>query len=1457
MIKLQALEPFITYKTRPPVIMPENPKSRKKNMAFMVLAPSIESELKWLDKNPILLFRNLWKYFIDKKWSHSFRGLGLQIIHPDEDGSITNLLNENKTKNLKNIDGVTSYLPNVKMRPLKNFNVLVEANYASEAILNNTKDTRLMSVKTREVISEYTRVYKSMAPGPENYLGDYSCHVIVPMDLYFTTDDYNHIDLIFRPNNREFKAQLIRQLTDPAVYTRFNLIYFIHGSYILLVDTTKLPEDFDMMKKIKEFMMRAKRTRETSTPEELKADAIADQKLKIAEEKSKEELVTDKILTDMNTDPDTVAPEKKAEVKKVVRKNITKTEKPKKEEPEPTLLGQKKQKIDDFEDEIEEPTGEDIVDDEFEMDVDMGEFEMPDVVIEDPEDVDIILGAKATGKTVASYKRDQIMKEKYKESNIGNVPLRTILEAEKKTAIPETKPPIHTINDDMKRIKSQEFEAAYNKNLMMNDLVNILMHFSHVHPAMYINKDIIVEDVSTATDRMIRYTVSFEDETRKRHKFSFLLPKMYEDKYLYLNDQKMNISHQKLPYPVTKISPDSCQAVTSYKKIISSRYGSNLSPRITRIKKLLGGPSCPSGIIVVKGDSTIPNKNYLTTMEYDEIGTVVTKATIGTGKDHTKIFFIVDDASMVIDMKEFKPVYTKHKEDPESLIPLATRSGTKGPTNGGSKFCLSGRTNKVYDEKGNDYGELSEFITDVIGWYDSGLKKELDSLSSGSKFIYSRSRVMKMDVPLVLVCAAADPGGLTAVLQKAKIKFTFLQKKPADYDPNNQGLVQFDDGYLIYDRYPFENSLLLNGLNTFPTKNYSFYDMDTYDAYIQIFDSMFSSKTLADALRNFYYCFIDPITMEVLVRLKMPTDFTRLMLYCNGVLADNHYQIDSDYHNARIRSNEIILAQLYCELAEAWGRYRLGKVDTFSIPENAVIKYLLTSDIVDPHSELNIVLETENDRLIKLKGPSGMNEEHSFTIEKRAYHPSMKGVVGMNSTPSGKVGIGRHMSTNANIDDARGFITVDKEDYTATELATPGELMQAFGPESADIERVAMSLSQSKHVVPVKSSCSCPVSYDAERLMPYLSSDYARSAKQDGKVIDIKNDIMIVQYKDGTYDDVDLSQRPAKNTDGGFYVMNQMVIANNLQIGSEFKASSLLAYDPKYINTNDMFGDYLASMGTMARIAVETNGGVFEDSCYITDDLAHRMATKITMQKRVILSKYANIKSMVKAGDMVKTNSVLISFDDTQDEFTSMMLQTMAAEAGDEDEVIAGTAPVVSKYSGRIADIRIYYTADPNEMTPTLRKIVESYSATNKKREKVIEKYENLYDANTITKPAERLVPDGQGKVKGVKLPDGVMIDFYIEYEDIMAPGDKLSAYTALKGIVSNVVPSDLAPYTKADDGYIEHVDAAISAIGIYKRMCLDIIKVGGMNKIVIEKKRQLANKYLPLIEKELNEYKK
>ncbi|MDE6040589.1 MAG: hypothetical protein K2F99_03330, partial [Muribaculaceae bacterium] len=499
----------------------------------------------------------------------------------------------------------------------------------------------------------------------------------------------------------------------------------------------------------------------------------------------------------------------------------------------------------------------------------------------------------------------------------------------------------------------------------------------------------------------------------------------------------------------------------------------------------------------------------------------------------------------------------------------------------------------VYDETGKDYGEFSDFMVDRLITYESSMEKEFASTSAGTKFVYSRARIMAQDIPLIIVMAASDPNGLLGAMEKAKVKYQFSEKR-IQVDKDKYGTIPFSDGYLFYDRYPFENSLLMNGLAAVTTKEYSFYDMGSRETYVDIFDLMCGQRTLADNLSSFYYMMIDPITREVLEHLQMPTDFITLLAYCNGTLADNAFQIDSNYNNSRLRSTEIIMAHLYRHLAVAWSNYRSGRTPDFSIPENCVIKELLTSKIIDPKSKLNINLELENDRNVKLKGPSGMNEDHSFTIEKRAYHATMRGIVGTNSTPSGEVGINRHMVTNAKIDNARGFITVGGEDFDATELMTPGEMLQPFGLESADIERVCMSISQAKHLVPVMSQCSTPVSYDFERVAPYLSNDFAFTAKKAGKVIAIEEDLMIIKYNDGTTDDIDLSEHPVKNTDGGFFIMNKM--DTKLKVGSTFKAGEILAFDKKVVNDLDFFGDPCVNVGTLARVAFEACGNVYEDS---------------------------------------------------------------------------------------------------------------------------------------------------------------------------------------------------------------------------------------------------------------------
>jgi len=1418
----------------------------KKGQAYIVLAPSVKTELQFLSSDKIIRFRHLYKYFIEKVWPMQLYGQAQKLVKPNGDGEISTLLETYKKGNLANIDGVTSYKQDYKADLLKNFNVLVEVNHVVEAVLNNPKDHRALKMTAQDLIKELKRVCDI------RYLGPYGKTIIIPMQLWFTDEDYANPAALFSPVCKNPMGHLLRLLCNPETLSSFGCnINLIDGEYVLRLYPAEIPaEAKDKSGFIKDciisYIKKArKRNNVVVYTDDVEDDPEHDDttmSLKAAEQKTQDEIKAEKIVVAMKGDPDRV--DKDAIIQNVIKKS---DEAPKTTARTRPVRPKKEEKLPDVP-QIDVP--EDDVADQ----LDKLTAEVKDIKIVDQKAMDTVLAAQMSGRSVASQKRNEMLKEKYHELTFGETSLEDLIDVESDIEIPDIPVLAHTINPSLQKIKGQRFEEAYDEELMQHDLVSILMHFSGVKPAMYINKNIEINDVSTRTDRVLRYTVTFEDEDRKRHRFSFKLPKMYKHKYLFLNGQELNITHQKLPFPITKVQPDRCQLVTNYNKIFVYRYGAALSPRMVKLKKYLSTAGPDKGINVRKGDCSILNNGYLTTIEFDELASTFVKIVIGKVSDNLTIMFDPDQTAA-----QFAGVSAPDKvqvvsedgankmEHDDNLIPLAVHRRAKTTP---LYYWVSGSTNIVYIGDGTPCGELSEFITNYIGQFNEKAKDELEATSAGTKFMYSRARIMSQDIPLILVAAAADPGGLTNVLETSGINYHFVEKRPT-VDKSITGVIPFADGYLVYDRYPYENSLLLNGLLMFPSKEYNFHDMDTRDAYVDIFDLMCGQRTLADNLPAFYYMMVDPITKDVLNRLNMPTDFTRLLLFCNGVLADNSFQIDSVYQNTRLRSNEIIMAHLYRELAVAWSNYRSGRNDTFSIPEDIIIKLLLTSKIVDPKSKLNISLELESDRNVKLKGPSGMNEDHSFTIEKRAYHPTMRGIVATNSTPSGEVGINRHLVTNPGIVDARGFITVDKDDYDGTELLSPGEMLQPFGAESADIERLCMSISQSKHLVPVQSQCSSPISYDMERVAPYMSNDFAFQAKKDGKVVEITEDLMIVQYSDGSYDDIDLSEHPARNTDGGFYIMNRM--DTSMKVGSKFKAGQILAFDKKTINDNDFFGDPCANVGTLARVSFESNGSVFEDSGYITDTFAHRFATKITKQKRVILSKYANIKYIAKVGQAIQANDPILAFDDTEDEFSAQLLASITDQMADEDEIIATTVPIVSKYTGVIKDITITYTVPLEEMSPSLRKVVEAYNKTASKREKVLSKYMDVRDANTIVKSSEMAIPDSQGKVAGTKIGEGVMIDFNIEYEDVAGNGDK-GSITALKFTICNVVPAELAGYTESNPD--RKIDVGVASFGAFKRMVADVEKIGILTKVLVEEKRRMKEMYGQRVKDELRKLK-
>jgi hypothetical protein len=884
-----------------------------------------------------------------------------------------------------------------------------------------------------------------------------------------------------------------------------------------------------------------------------------------------------------------------------------------------------------------------------------------------------------------------------------------------------------------------------------------------------------------------------------------------------LNSSKKDITMQKFPYPITKTAENMTQLSGNYKKIFIERYGMNISPKTTRLIKFLNNYKSTK-YKVIKGDTTGDNRNYLTPLEYAELSKSFYIIIIG---DY-KFIFKVDDAVM-----EIGPY--KGDERIEKFVPFAkTKSNS---------FYINNRDDSVVDRDGNICGNLSDFIASAFVSTDSKAQEKIDDISVGNRYMYSRAIIMSYNIPVILLASCLHDNHLLGVLDLAKINYTISEKRTS-IDKNTQGIVKFEDCYLIYDRYPFSNSLLMEGFSDIPTEHFSLASMGDRETYSEIFDSMYGKRNLIEAFENFKQLFVDPITKQVQERIGGPTNFISMLLMGSDLLSDNNYKIESSYEMSRIRGPEIVLVYLYQALAEVYGKFRIdSKNNKFTIPEDAVIKLLMKSQLIDEHSSVNMILEAENDRRIKSKGPIGLNVDQAYTLEKRAFHSTMKGIVSLSTAASGEVGITRQLTINTNVKDALGFVELNKadKDLDGSELLGPAEMLNVFSVESSDSVRTMMTTGQNKHLIPTKDMTGPLLSTDYEKVIPQTTKDYAFTAKQDGKVLSLENGIMFIEYKDGTKKDINLNEVPFKHTNAGKYHMNNKIA--RFKVGDKFEKGDIIAYDPKQFN-HDIFGDVCAKIGTNAKVAIISTGGSYEDSTYIVKSLGKRMATTATVKKDIVVSKNSNIKKFAKIGDNVEVNDYLLIFDDIDDEFAASII---ASASEGMEETHFGSKPVKSKVKGTIKDIKVYYTVPYDSLTKSMQSFIKSIASYETEKSKTIKKHMDIKNAETVISPIEQSIPDSLGRIKGVKVEEGVLIEYYVEYLDIEGIGDKVT-FSAVKGVINNVIDDEYAAFTESEPD--EPIEIFISMIGITKRMVLDIYKIIIGSKILMEAKKDFIKKF-------------
>jgi hypothetical protein len=396
------------------------------------------------------------------------------------------------------------------------------------------------------------------------------------------------------------------------------------------------------------------------------------------------------------------------------------------------------------------------------------------------------------------------------------------------------------------------------------------------------------------------------------------------------------------------------------------------------------------------------------------------------------------------------------------------------------------------------------------------------------------------------------------------------------------------------------------------------------------------------------------------------------------------------------------------------------------------------------------------------------------------------------------------------------------------------EALTPFGSTHDSPMRTAMTFIQtSKHMVRTEESDPLLVTSGADEVLPYLTTNkFAYKAKHDGVVEAYEPDkYILVKYKDGTKDYINLEETIEKNSDGGYFVPLKLDADSSIKVGMKFKENTILAYDKLSFSNDVGESNNLAyNIGKLAKVAVINSDENFEDSGVITESMAEKLATRIDLKYEVVLDKEINIVKYLKVGDHVECGDSLLTWQVSfKDEDADMLMRTLS-----KDEVSdLGKKKLISEVTGTVKGIKIFRTIDPEDMTESMRAMVNEYEKPLKQKAKIYK--ENNLDFSEI--PAHYKLP-ANGKLK--RAQDAILVEYYVEYLDTVGIGDKIVYFSANKGVEKSMIPKGKEPYTEFRPN--ESVDAFVGDISIAKRMVVSTVLVGSINKLLIELDRSVKD---------------
>lgn len=1041
-------------------------------------------------------------------------------------------------------------------------------------------------------------------------------------------------------------------------------------------------------------------------------------------------------------------------------------------------------------------------------------------------------------KSDKQMRRIAVAREKYKSIKTkDDRSLEDILEDVKASQIETVPREVPTVIDkSMENCKLQDFEKSYLKNTMQKDIITTLKSFDNEDKSLPMHIiEYNEEDTSDRFNRKKTIKTVFEDDEQKRHTIKFDIPVPDKDGCIVLNGNKKILKKQITLRPLIKINPSRLAINTFYNKVLMFRQGTVLNRKVVLLKKLIDSVLVEheNTFKFYYGNNTIPNKEFITSIEYDEIAKVYHKFLIGKRGERTVIFF--NQKEIREEIKKLNCVYTFDVNH----LPIG----------------IDYTDNSVIDLDMKDLNRsVIDLILDVIykKSYYSELYAVAQKVKAPKRRVFSRITIQSFDVPTITFLSALF--GLSNIIRLSGLKYLFTSESLGKDAVEKSWLsIKFKDGTLYYPEYPYANSLLFNGLAEMVTEDYYFDQFDEPVPYMDYCGTVLKTRNVYKGWFAFKDLFIDDITRQILRDEGIPTDFLELFLYANDMLIDNFCEKETDAAPYRIRSYELFSVALYKSIAEEYRKYiqKSGKTNaTISIDQGAIIKKLVESQILETYDTINPVneLKMKCGCSVKGNGLSGANTKHGYGIDRRAFGEDAIGIYSSSNVDNHNVGIVKELTTDLKIINTRGYLDTTKdpkkiEKLTASQRMSPDELIMPAICKYDHPNRVSFSGAQWKHTMPIEGGGDPPlIGSGFEKTMVYSIGDtFSVKAEEPGTVVEVneENKRIVIELKDGSKKVYNYETEYTKN--GNILLEKNMEL--NVKVGQKVKTNEILAFSKEFFKKT-AGGDITFTMGRICKIALMDDYFTEEDSSLVSEHLSKKMASSITHSKTITISGRANIVKYTKLGEHVKDgNPIMLFEDEIDDSLNNNDLNTVLDMLGDVDEEtlakIKYHAPKANG-SGEITKIDVYWTGEFEDMSDSVRKFINE-CIKDKKTKAKYEK-EQTGQESEINLQFKKVTPV-YGKVNGIEVPDeenSVIIEYYITHTLPYGAGDKLSFYPAIKSVTAQIIPEELCPY-----GESGKIDTVMGLVSLSARQVNSPYFLGACGKVLLDVSKQIAAEYL------------